>query len=471
MLAGEYPGSRSRAATLERLRRLLDAGINYFLDLTEPGELPAYDVFLPAGAGPNGRYIEYVRKPLRDHGVPDEPQMMVEILDRLGRALAEGHRVYLHCRAGIGRTGTVLGCHLIQCGMAPDEALDRLQLLWESNGRSRIWPQTPETDEQVEYVRSWRPALQKASAAIVKSHLPLHDRYLGALLGLAIGDALGAGVQGRAPGTFEPVADLAGGGPFDLPRGAWSDDTAMALCLAESLLERHGFDAADQMARYRRWQREGYMSSTGRCVGLTPSVTRALATAQWTGKPYAGSHDPNQLDKEPLVRVASVALYFSQRPSEAVELAAEAARTTHQSPAVLDACRYFAALLLAALQGTDKQALLGTGYTPLRAPIAAVAAGSFRNKQPPQIEGGGTVVQALEAVLWALHASDNFREGALLAVNLGLDADVTGALYGQLAGALYGASAIPPYWLDALVKRPLIEDFAGRLFKKASGNP
>ena len=85
------------------------------------------------------------------------PQMMAEILRFLEQALADGHCVYLHCRAGIGRTGTVLGCYFIQCGMAPDDALNHLQQLWESNDRSKIWPQTPETDEQVEYVRSWQP--------------------------------------------------------------------------------------------------------------------------------------------------------------------------------------------------------------------------------------------------------------------------------------------------------------------------
>src|SRR5262245_35041963 len=108
LLAGEYPGSRSRAAALNRLKQLLDAGVDYFLDLTQPDELPVYDAYLPAGKGPSGREVEYVRKPLRDHSVPDEPEMMAEILGSLERALAEGHCVYLHCRAGIGRTGTVL---------------------------------------------------------------------------------------------------------------------------------------------------------------------------------------------------------------------------------------------------------------------------------------------------------------------------------------------------------------------------
>ena len=98
--------------------------------------------------------------------------------------------------------------------------------------------------------------------------------------------------QFRTPGTFTPVGDLLGGGPFDLPRGGWSDDTAMALCLADSLLERDGFDARDQVERYRRWQREGYLSATGQCLGITASTARALAMAQWRRRLFSGSHDP-----------------------------------------------------------------------------------------------------------------------------------------------------------------------------------
>ena len=84
----------------------------------------------------------------------------------------------------------------------------------------------------------------------------------------------------------------------------------MALLLAESLLEREGFDAHDQVQRYARWQREGYGSATGQCVGISANVARALATAQYKRQPFAGSHDPEQLDKDPLSRVAPVVMYF-----------------------------------------------------------------------------------------------------------------------------------------------------------------
>ncbi len=121
------------------------------------------------------------------------------------------------------------------------------------------------------------PLLEPDTLAAARS---LRERFLGALLGLAVGDAVAAATQYRQPGTFTPVGDMIGGGPFELPRGGWSDDTAMALCLADSLLAAERFDARDQVERYKRWQREGYLSATGQCLGITASTARALAMAR-----------------------------------------------------------------------------------------------------------------------------------------------------------------------------------------------
>jgi ADP-ribosylglycohydrolase len=198
----------------------------------------------------------------------------------------------------------------------------------------------------------------------------LRSRFLGALIGLAVGDAVAAATQYRRPGTFTPVGDMLGGGPFDLPRGAWTDDTAMALCLADSLLERNGFDARDQMERYRRWQQQGYLSATGQCVGITASAARAIAMSQWRRQAFSGSHDPAQLDPETLSRVAPAVLFFFANSSQAVELAAEAARTTCQVPAVLDTCRSLARALHAALSGQPKATVLEQAALAGSAPTA-----------------------------------------------------------------------------------------------------
>jgi ADP-ribosylglycohydrolase len=125
-------------------------------------------------------------------------------------------------------------------------------------------------------------------------------------------------------------------------------------------------------------------------------------------------------------------------------------------------------LILAALQGLSKEELLSDQTdrwveVPLAPKIAAIAAGSFKRKQPPQIRGTGYVVDSLEAALWAFYHSHDFREGALLAVNLGDDADTTGAVYGQLAGAFYGEDNIPAVWRDTIAQRELILELADKL--------
>ena len=303
------------------------------------------------------------------------------------------------------------------------------------------------------------------------------DRFRGCLLGLAVGDALGTTLEFRPPGTFEPIDDMVGGGPFRLEPGQWTDDTSMALCLATSLLECGGFDAADQMQRYVRWWREGYMSSTGSCFDIGNTVSAALARFVEDGDPYAGSTDPYSAGNGSLMRLAPVPMYYAADAAEAIAMAAASSRTTHQAQEAVHACRYFAGLLVGALRGVDKETLLSPGYCPveglwdcdpLAERIARVASGLFKPRNPPDIRGTGYVVQSLEAALWAFHRSDTFREGALLAVNLGDDADTTGAIYGQIAGAHYGAKGIPAAWLDTLTLASEVTSLADRLHNYAA---
>ncbi len=473
LLAGEYPGGIDESETKHRLSQLLAAGVTNFIDLTQPGELPGYASLLPARTRA-GRPVVHVRKPIVDHSIPAEPWHMVEILDYLRRAIAEGHCVYVHCRAGIGRTGMVVGCQLVErCGDAP-QALERLNVLYRASQRSLLYPQVPETLEQSQYVLGWRPGVKvpdESPPIELDAAKTLRDRYLGALVGLAVGDALGISVQYRKAGSFTPLGDVIGGGAFELPRGAWSDDTAMTLCLAESLIECSGSNGMDQVRRYRKWQLDGHLSATGQCVGITAPVAKAIATAQWSGKAHSGSHDPSRLDKEALARVAAPVLFAFANPARALELAVETTRVTHQAPLVLEACRYFAGLLLGALRGVSKQKLLNPAFeplpglwrkTPLKEQVAAIAESAASAVEPPAA-GGGNILDCLRTVLWAFARARNFREGALLAVNLGGDADVAGAAYGQLAGAYYGVAALPPTWRAAVLRREMIEEFADRL--------
>ena len=304
---------------------------------------------------------------------------------------------------------------------------------------------------------------------------PRHDRLRGALIGLAVGDAVGASVEFRAPGSFPPVTDMTGGGPFGLKPGEWTDDTSMALCLAESLVECRGFDPADQMQRYVRWYREGHLSSNGRCFDIGNTVRTALEAYMAHGHPYAGPTHEQSAGNGSLMRLAPTVMYGHLRDIDAIALAADSSRTTHGAPVAIDACRYFAALLDGAFAGATKEQLLTPRYArdpgywdrqPLHPVIDGIAAGSFVAKQPPAIRGSGYAAHALEAALWAFHHSTTYRDGCLLAVNLGEDADTTAAIYGQLAGAYYGESGIPAEWRSRLAAWPVINDLANRLVQR-----
>ncbi|HEX7242238.1 MAG TPA: ADP-ribosylglycohydrolase family protein [Longimicrobiaceae bacterium] len=300
------------------------------------------------------------------------------------------------------------------------------------------------------------------------------DRYLGSLMGLAVGDAVGAAVEFQPPGSFTPLTDMVGGGPFKLRPGEWTDDTSMALCLAESLIERRGFHPHDQLTRYLRWYRTGHLSSTGRCFDIGVTVGLALRRFESTGAAYCGSTDPSTAGNGSLMRLAPVPLFYSREPWAAIEWSGESSRTTHAAQAAVDACRYFGALLAGAVSGASKEEILGTMYAPLGGyweshPLAPeveeVARGSFRHREPPQIVGSGYVVRSLEAALWAFHTTDTFAAGCLRAANLGNDADTTAAVYGQLAGAFYGVRRIPSAWREQIAMRDLIERYATSLYQ------
>ncbi|BFH18263.1 ADP-ribosylglycohydrolase [Paenibacillus dendritiformis] len=303
------------------------------------------------------------------------------------------------------------------------------------------------------------------------------ENFLGCLLGLAVGDAVGTTIEFKRPGTFAPVTDMVGGGPFQLEPGQWTDDTSMALCLAESLLLCEGFSAHDQMKRYLRWYRDGYYSSTGDCFDIGITTRSALEHFERTGEPYAGSTDPNTAGNGSLMRLAPIAMFRASFMKLAIAEAALSSKTTHGAIEAVDACRFFASLLVGALNGVAKEELLQPNYESwlwddiqLSPAIHEIYSGSFKQKNTPEIQGTGYVVKTLEAVLWAFYRTISFEEGLLQVVNLGDDADTTGAVYGQLAGAYYGSDAIPKQWLQKLHDRETISGLANGLHELHIGS-
>lgn len=459
-LAGEYPRTREHGPSVEKVNALIEAGIKVFIDLTHPKDkLLKYDHLLGEG-------VEYINIPIVDVSVPRSPRIMRDILDAIDYNLKSGRKVYVHCWGGVGRTGTVVGCWLARHGAGGMTAFKHLQLLWEKNPKS-AYRNCPDTLRQKQYIIDWEePELRDIK------------KFNGSMIGLAIGDAMGAAVEFMQPGTFPPVKDITGGGPFNLKAGEWTDDTSMALCMAASLIERGVFDADDQMKKYVAWWQSGYMSSNGRCFDIGGTTRKALASYMKIGRPYAGEVGEYMSGNGSLMRLAPVALFHANDPiDKALEACANSSRTTHGSEPCIDACRYYGGLIIGAVNGASKDELLSPRYRPgrrwedgeLNTLVEHVADGSFKIKDPPEIRGTGYVIDALEAALWAFHNGKDFRDGMLLAVNLGEDADTTGAIYGQLAGAYYGLKGIPPKWRAKIKYREKIAKISHDLFY-ARGN-
>ncbi len=298
------------------------------------------------------------------------------------------------------------------------------------------------------------------------------NRFRGCLLGLACGDAVGSAVEFKKPGSFEPLIDMEGGGPFNLRPGDWTDDTSMALCLATSLLEKKGFDPLDQMKRYCRWQEEGYLSSTGVCFDIGFTTAAALQHFRETGDPFCGSTDPFTAGNGSLMRLAPVAMFYMENLKLVAHYSAESSRTTHASLEAVDACRLFGVMLALALRGATKDVILFSGHLPifqrrrLADSIAAIASGSYVKKSEKQIIAKGYVVNTLEAALWSFWKTNTFRDAILCAANLGYDADTTASVCGQIAGAFYGAEKIPKGWLTRLAMADEIRAIADKLFEE-----
>jgi protein-tyrosine phosphatase/ADP-ribosylglycohydrolase len=436
LLAGEYPGSMSRADAMERVQRLLTAGVTSFIDLTEEGELPDYDALLPELTE---RRVHYKRMPIFDHSIPDSPAHMARILDAIDAELNAGQCVYLHCRAGIGRTGTAVGCHLVRCGLSNEEAYERLQLLWKQCARSRRWPSIPETSEQLDFVLRWHEPPPGAGAA-----LDLAPRYEGALVGLALGDAIGQLVTHSRFDASTLIAAMRE--RSSLRTGAY---TAMTRALAESLLAGGTHNPEDQMQRYLQWTRNAD-------TAVPAELKRALGAWQWSRKPNAGTHDPKNLDGHSLPRTLAAAAYLRADPQRAIDLAAEVSRTTQQAPVVLDLCRFWSALFTDALSGVDKAALVALNgpaltllrHRALKAPVKSLIEHKPRRDAPETSD-------ALSDTRAVLAAFGNTATGpeAMLQVATTPNSPAATALCGALAGAHYGIDSIPSEW-----RRQLAED-------------
>ena len=274
------------------------------------------------------------------------------------------------------------------------------------------------------------------------------DRLLGSFLGLAIGDAVGTTVEFRARDTFEPVTDMVGKGPFNLPAGYFTDDTSMALCLAESLIEHQTLDRNDLLNRFSKWYREGMNSPTGRCFDIGNTTRSAIVNWEDTGSVLnnIGSWDAGNGS---IMRLAPAVIKYHDDRDRAIATAIMQGETTHGSVEACDSCDLLARVLLTAYVTDDKNVVLNVDAQDGWADSVKNILKTL-DVSRDEVKSSGYVIHTLHAALWCFKNTDNFRDAILLATNLGEDADTVAAVTGQIAGAFYGISGIPIMWLDKL---------------------
>jgi ADP-ribosyl-[dinitrogen reductase] hydrolase len=295
----------------------------------------------------------------------------------------------------------------------------------------------------------------------------IKNKVFGAFFGLIVGDALGAVVESKERGSFKEIKNMRAGGPYNLKAGYWTDDSSMALCLAESLTE-NGYDPHNQMQKYLQWYKEGYLSSTDECFGIGSNTARSLEYYDKNNKFSPASE--RAAGNGSLMRLAPAAIYYRDDFKKAIKYSGGSSLTTHNNQLAVDSCRYFGGLLQQFLNTRIEmnafkiKVIKDTAVDlDLDQQIIKAVNGAF-NKNRDQIKSNGFVINTLEASLWSFINSDSFSEAVLLAVNLGKDTDTTAAVTGQLAGSYYGCDAIPKKWKIKLAKYEIIENIATKLY-------
>lgn len=392
--------------------------------------------------------------PIRDVSIPSaafERSWKIKGAE-LRKLLAGGGKLLIHCKGGLGRSGVIAARLLVEFGMVPEEAIALVR---------KYRPGAIENLAQEGYVRKMKPPKM---AKAPKAGSPSEDRAVGCLIGLAIGDALGTTLEFSARDSKPPVTDLVGGGPFNLKPGQWTDDTSMALCLAETLLQEGKLEPLVLMEGFRSWREEGHNSVTGHCFDIGITTSQAISRFAVKGDPLAGSADPGSAGNGSIMRLAPVPIFFAGDLSAGDEAAVLQSRTTHAAPECLDACLLMNRILQKLINGVVWEEAVQANHSDIRAgKIRELGAGGWKGKKRSEIKSTGYVVDTLEAALWAVNSTSGFREALVLAVNLGGDADTVGAVTGQLAGARYGFKAMPKDWIKTLAWSTRLVDLARQL--------
>ncbi len=309
------------------------------------------------------------------------------------------------------------------------------------------------------------------------------DKVLGGLVGLCVGDALGVPVEFKSRSYLKrnPVRDMIGYGAHNQPPGTWSDDSSLALCLAESLC--HGFDLKDVAEKFVKWLFEGYWTPHGVVFDVGRTTRKAIKRLRDGVEPLkAGLDGEYSNGNGSLMRILPLAFYVEKlEPECQFELAHEVSCLTHRHPRSQMACGIYVQFAVQLLKGkapceayskTREIALEYYKKEPFCHELprfSRILEGNIAGIDEDGIKSSGYVIDTLEASLWCLLTSNTFSEAVLKAVNLGCDSDTTGAVTGGIAGIYYGFRNIPNNWVEALARKEDILELAVKFFESIYG--
>ncbi|KAG9015246.1 hypothetical protein FRB90_004866 [Tulasnella sp. 427] len=321
---------------------------------------------------------------------------------------------------------------------------------------------------------------------------------LGSLYGLSVGDALGGPYEFKRRGSYSPSPDMKESHTFftkdgqPLPKGSWTDDTSMALCLAESLRENNKFVWWDVADKWCAWKDRGYMSVVDECFDIGNATRQGLYQYKQLRKPLPATspkfnNQPNMAGNGSIMRLGPlpVFLWNVSDPEELYDTAAQSSYVTHSTATCIDGCLLMSAFIVAFLRAPEewstkekKERILNKDFKledylsqatsegtarPISERLTSTQmrlvhiSETYKIKPVDEIRCSGFVVHTLEAALWALWTTETYEEGLLKLLPLGEDVDTVGAVYGAIAGACYGLEAIPERWMNDLHKKEVLD--------------
>jgi len=452
--AGSYIGNGIASQVEPQLRWLQAQGVTLIIDLTAPSdELPSYLPQLVQYAP----HITWMSFAISDGDTP-APATMLAILDTLTAAHHQNTNVYIHSWRGISRTGMVASCWFMRQGVTAEAARQQFRQILPV-----ISPYvSPDFQEQINFVYDW----QEPDAQTAQRWRRWRDVFRGALIGGAVGDALGVTNEHKIPQILQQVTDIVGGGPFAFPAGWWSDDTAGMLCVATSLIAQRKFDAHDQARRLLQLWRDGYLSCGGRIYDLGNINMMALYHYMMTNTPYTAITTDHAASTGSLIRVAPIGLFYAANPMALGTHTRDASRITHGAAAAIHACHIVTTMLARTVYSQDKAALFAQYWLdiPADSGVHQVLTGNYTTHHHDGFQGS-YVLESLDMVLHALRQHDDFASGILALANTGGMQGAACTVYGQIAGALYGESAIPLHWRQKITRYHEIAWYADTLLR------